>query len=412
MRKLALLLVLLSGPPALAQEKEPTADPNAPKAEEAGKPSEAAPATDPAAAPTPAVETVGASAEATGSVRYDKGFVLSVGDDYELKIVGRVQSRWDMTYSEEEGEVADHFSIFRARLTLEGHVFGSTDYKFQTEFGKGFVFLRDFYLDQPIGDVRLRVGQWKKPYSRQQITSSGYLQFVDRSVTDAFSGAGRDIGVAIHDGYEKSPEVEWAVGVFNGTGDRPSIACDTEMDAMGMLTTACANPSNVPPDIGPTMVARVGYNLGPIKGYSEGDLEGGPFRLSLGASYMVDLAEGKGSAMTHRVEGDFMIKVMGASVTGGAYFLSARDATTNERGSDFGFHLQAGYFISPEHVEVAGRFGMIPAADDDLLEALACLGWYFHGHALKWQTEAGVLHTTSDPTVTEVVVRSQAQLIF
>ena len=41
----------------------------------------------------------------------------------------------------------------------------------------------------------------------------------DRSITDkAFLGS-RDIGIAIHNFYEKSPFFEWVVGVFNGTGD-------------------------------------------------------------------------------------------------------------------------------------------------------------------------------------------------
>ena len=36
----------------------------------------------------------------------------------------------------------------------------------------------------------------------------------------------------------------------------------------------------------PQLVARVGYNHGKIKGYSEGDLKGGALRFGLGASVM------------------------------------------------------------------------------------------------------------------------------
>jgi hypothetical protein len=68
-------------------------------------------------------------------------------------------------------------------------------------------------------NVWLRAGQWKRPFSRQQIGSSGRLELTDRSITDKAFGAGRDIGLAVHNNYEKSPDLEWALGVFNGTGD-------------------------------------------------------------------------------------------------------------------------------------------------------------------------------------------------
>jgi hypothetical protein len=326
-----------------------------------------------------------------------------------------VQARWEMFREDVEGGPDPHldhrFLIARGRVTLEGHVFGKTDYKFQTEFGKGFVFLRDYYLDQPLGPVRLRVGQWKKPYSRQQITSSGSLQLIDRSITDSFSGAGRDIGLAFHSGYEKTPDgLEWAVGVFNGTGDRSHIECETET-VMMMTTVDCGLPTNVPHDIGPTVVARVGFNHGGIKGYSESDLEGGPLRLGAGVSYMVDLAEGESDPMVHRVGADLMLKVMGASLTGGFYLINALDEM-GERQNDIGFHAQAGYFLTPKQLEVAARFAQIPEGDDELREILGGLNWFFQGHSLKWQLDGGVLQSTTDPKVTELVLRSQAQLVF
>jgi hypothetical protein len=227
--------------------------------------------------------------------------------------------------------------------------------------------------------------------------------------------------VAIHNKYEKSPEgLEWAVGVFNGTGDKPALECDVEVDpATGEGTTDCDDPTNVPGDIGPMVVARVGFNMGKIKGYSESDLEGGPLRLAVGVSYMGDLSElegveDDGTPITHRVGGDVMLKVNGLSITGGAYVFLFEDAAGDSQ-SDFGFHAQGGYFVAPKTFELAARFGMVPtgaASDDNRMEILGGFNWFLHGHSLKWQTDAGVLRTTTDPAVTELVVRTQAQLIF
>src|SRR5688572_7255210 len=185
MRRALLLLFVLSAP-ALAQEPPP--DPAAPP------PEVTATAPAPASAPAPAPS----EEEPTGTVKYDKGFTFTLGDEFELKIVGRVQSRYELLNNEEDGQLTHRFMVARGRVTLEGKAFGSTGYKFQTEFGRGFVFLRDYYLDQDFSGIHVRFGQWKRPYSRQQITSSGNLQLVDRSITDRFSNAGRDIGIAVH----------------------------------------------------------------------------------------------------------------------------------------------------------------------------------------------------------------------
>lgn len=371
--------------------------------------------TSPALAQTPPPETSAPAKEEKppGIVGYDKGFTLTTADDeFELKIVGRLQARWELFHTDDgvaDPVITHRFQVARARVTLEGHAFKDVDYKMQTEFGKGFVFLRDFYLDKPLsGKIRIRAGQWKKPYSRHQITSSGNLQLVDRSITDKFSAAGRDIGVAIHNNYEKSPEgLEWAIGVFNGTGDASKIAC--AYDPMTMEVT-CVNPTNIPSDIGPTVVARVGFNKGKIKGYSESDLEGGPLRFAAGVSYMGDLAEGESDAMTHRVGADFILKASGASLAGGAYLFAFKDAAGDSQ-TDFGFHGQGGYFLTPKKMEIAARFGMIPAGDENQLEIVGGFNWFAHGHSLKWQTDAGVLKVTGADGM-QLVARTQAQIIF
>ena len=42
---------------------------------------------------------------------------------------------------------------------------------------------------------------------------------VDRAIVDKAFGNGRDVGLMLHNNYTKSPTLEWAAGVFNGTGD-------------------------------------------------------------------------------------------------------------------------------------------------------------------------------------------------
>ena len=51
----------------------------------------------------------------------------------------------------------------------------------------------------------------------------------------------------------RRPPLEWAVGIFDGTADKPAIVAD----ALGKITM-----TNVPKLFVPTFVARLGYNHG------------------------------------------------------------------------------------------------------------------------------------------------------
>ena len=190
----------------------PTAVP-APAAEPAPAPPAAAPAPAVLEAEVPPMPAVleAEPEEAPAKVGYEKGFFIESGDgDHRLAIAARLQARY--TYHEvEAGPDTSAFSIERARLKLEGHAFTKDlTYVFQSDFGKGAVTLKDYYGDYRIAPelLHIRAGQWKRPFSRQQITSSGSQELVDRAITDSAFGAGRDIGIALHNNYEKSPTFE------------------------------------------------------------------------------------------------------------------------------------------------------------------------------------------------------------
>src|SRR5262249_21347423 len=147
--------------------------------------------------------------------------------------------------------------------------------------------LKDYYIDGEISKgAWLRFGQWKRPFSRQQITSSGKLEITDRSITDkAFLGS-RDIGVAVHNMYEKSPDFELIVGVFNGSGDGAKCSGGVADPTTGAVSGGAF--TNIPSKFKPVWVARAGINRNGIKGYSEADLEGGPLRFGLAANVAVE----------------------------------------------------------------------------------------------------------------------------
>ena len=351
---------------------------------------------------------------------YDKGFFIRAPDaPYLLKLQGRLQARF--AYEALEGaddEMA--FSIPRARLTAAGHVFTEAlTWKLQLDFGKGSATLKDFYADYALVPkwLHLRAGQWKRPFSRQQITSSGKLELTDRAITDKFFGAGRDIGVAIHNDYEHSPAFEYAFGVFNGTGEKPWFEGNVTVDpATGEGDVAHGGFTNVPDRFRPALVLRLGYNYGGIKGYSEADLEGGPLRFAVGASGLADLDLDEDDASRIVGELDFLLKVSGFSVSGAAYVASkqAGGGFVDQSYAALGFHVQAGYVLSG-FVEPVVRYAMTApdGSDNDVQEILGGVSLYLFGHDVKWQIEGGALLSESaGGDRTDGIVRTQLQLAF
>jgi hypothetical protein len=434
MRTIA-IAVITTSVTALAQPAPPDAAP----AEET-KPAEPAP---PAAPPPPPTPVVGVAPPATKpagselSVTYDKGLTFAARDDrFRLRLSLRNQIRFETTRpTEDNSQFASHFLIPRMRLQADGHVFTkATRYKLEVAFGDAgnFSFLKDLYVDQQLAatPVILRAGMWKRPFNRQELVSDFASEMNERAITATFVGGGRDLGVALHDDYEKSPEgLEWAIGVFNsfnGGKDRPDIGgCSTTM-----AVTSCPPPTNFPADFAPAVVARVGWNHGPIQGYSEGDLDGGPLRYAVGASYKIDLGNfakqkeaSVGDNLSHGLEVDAMLKVNYASLEVGVYMmkLPASKASNKSADAELGAFGQLGYMVVPKRFQLVGRFAIAPDAKTDgrnQIEARAGVNWYWQGHAWKWATDAGMVKTTGeDPTTMaedkpDLVVRSMLQLLI
>lgn len=376
-----------------------------------------------------------ASAKDAPKAKKGSAFVLKSADgNSKLKLSGRVQARYTYEGKEGMGKGADdssHFGIQRARLGLSGHAFTKKlRYKYQHDMGKGKVSLKDFWADYELVNnwLHIRAGQWKRPFSRQQINSSGKLELIDRAITDKKFLAGRDIGVAFHNNYEKSPEFEYVLGVFNGTGT-----------------------SSIPTRFTPTLALRLGYNYGGIKGYSESDMKGGGLRFGIGASALMnmDLDDDDSSDSAMMAELDFILKIAGFSTSGAVYYAKT-DGETATASTDqtrmlsgkairdgLGFHAQAGYMIAKKYQPVIrysmvmydeGKTMVVTGQDNsgaDVIgevdrekatysELAVGFAWYFYKHKFKWQTEFAMTGEKAgdDEKDGDMIVRSQLQLAF
>jgi phosphate-selective porin len=140
---------------------------------------------------------------------------LSVSQPFKLNGFAQVQYiHWD--------QGVDSFSVRRARLILGGDIIKNLRFKLQIDAGKSPILL-DANLDWSFSPyLSLRAGQFKIPFSQENLASSSDLDTINRSQVEEKLTPGRDIGSQGRDigvmAFGKWSLLEYQVGFFNGSG--------------------------------------------------------------------------------------------------------------------------------------------------------------------------------------------------
>jgi phosphate-selective porin OprO and OprP len=123
-------------------------------------------------------------------------FVVESGDgDFSLRIGGRIQAD-AAVYSEDTRRQNDGTEMRRARLFAQGKLWDAWKYKLQYDFVKtGSSGIADAYIQYTgLNPWKVTVGHFKQPFSLQNMTSSKYITFTERSLPHLFT-PGRAIGI-------------------------------------------------------------------------------------------------------------------------------------------------------------------------------------------------------------------------
>ena len=385
-------------------------------------------------APAPAVATTPDTSPAEPSVapkltddhpvtkektRFRPGKGLHVeSDDGAFAIETRLRAQLLYTVEGEEGQrVGQSFELRRARLQFAGHVFGEdNEFKAELALSPSDVGMRDNSLPQTsplldfyfqfnqIDNLSFRVGQYKVPYSRQRVVSSGDLSMVDRSVVNNEFNLDRDIGFDFRsENFLGLDLFRYYLGMYVGEGRN----------------------TNALRDFGMMYLGRVEFlPFGDFKDYSEGDLTISKTpKLSIGLAYGFIAHAGKnqgilgsapsdgGTTNVHNFDADFVFRLMGLSIEGELALRSGKrrpgmeltdvNDTPDDSSDDellieaprngWGLVGQAGYLVSDTGFEVVARAAMNRATDTSSMternEYGLAVNYYFAGHPLKVQLD-------------------------
>lgn len=148
--------------------------------------------------------------------RWDDHPTLHLGRSARVSFRARVQG--DVRGSEAEIGDADGFDVSRRRIGIDGAIDDVLDFQVEHEIGDDTPW-RDVYVNySKFEAVRVQAGKFKLPFSLDENTSSGNLDFVYRSRAATQLAPGRDRGVMVH-GRTWERRLGYEVGLFNHDGD-------------------------------------------------------------------------------------------------------------------------------------------------------------------------------------------------
>jgi phosphate-selective porin OprO/OprP len=376
-----------------------------------------------------AVQNADPAAPQGATVVHEEGATTVTLQNAQISLSNRLQFRFieelpssgvQLPGTTRDGQSKGSFRIRRAKTALEGW-FWKKELTFDVQLSWAGP-EAGASTQTPLEDARLTwdaskkgsflisIGQFKVPFGRQEMTSSGRLQFADRSLLNGEFTRGRDVGVQVHGRIAKD-RVEYFAGVFNGN---PASRISNDNTKMQYNARLSIEPWG-----------RVSYSEGAFEGWDKpllalavqfenNDLSG--------ATNLTDLN-------TTIFGGDLVFKHKGFSIFA-EYFnrkrtpegvsgpSSATSGTAALAGGSFqsnGYNLQAGYFLKRDKLEIAARIaGYDPSnklGANSQSEKGGALTYFILKHTLKVTADFRALRDDFDRT-TNKELRLQTQVTF
>lgn len=360
-----------------------------------------APAAPAPAAPAPAVSAPPAPKKPPVEFHaaWGKGVGLTVLDDFEFNLGGRVQLRFLALVPNENSASTrvNQFSLRRARISTRVSWKKELSLAMQLGFSAEDLEsdlpspVRDAYLTwSRWRDLNVRVGQFKVPFDRQYLTSSSKVEFVDRTVGTGEFNLERDVGINLgSDDLFGLGLFQYALFMFGGEG-RNRLALNAGLLFGGRVSVT---------------------PLGTFKdAFVEADLvRHQKPKLMLGFAYARNNSTGRekstggkffknGTVSYDHLAADLLFKWQGIAVEGGwlwrrgnKAFLEASDGSRELTRSGFAWYAQASY-APLKWMSFGARFGEVypmamPTGVHRSRELGGYLAGYLIGHDLKVQAD-------------------------
>jgi phosphate-selective porin OprO/OprP len=346
---------------------------------------------------------------------------FTLGSNFYMELSNRVQVRFTQELPDETvtlagtaqaGDGKGSFRIRRAKTKFEGWFYKNwLQYEVQLNWPdlnstNASRALEDANINWDLSRgkkaVMVKFGQYKVPFGRQELTSSGSQMFIDRSDVSNRYARGRETGLQLW-GLTAGNKLEWRVGAFNGNG-RSNTTNDNDKFQYN---------------------ARFQFQPNGDPRYSEIDFDSRDKALWALAVNFEHNDKTRATTSTDTKDliwgVDFVFKRSGLFLTG-EYYDKDADPETGSDFKDKGWFGQAGYLFggpSKGQWNLGLRYGQFDPTDlrdnDKRKEIGGVLGYYYNKHNLKVEADFRQIEdeaANSGRGTKNKEFRLQTQLIF
>ena len=285
-----------------------------------------------------------------------------------------------------------NFVLNRARFKLGGHAFRPwLTYYFEYDFVRSALLDLRFSF-KVLDELQFRVGQWKVPYNRERVDSSGKQQFAGRSIVTPWFTLDRQQGVNSYGHLWKGRRADswYNLGVYSGTGrggqgsiGKPLVLGRWQWNFLKRdlpFTQSDLKFHEYP--TGSLAVAAASWQ-GPYTAFSTvggGALPGFP-------------VSEKGTYRVHQAVLETAFKYRGLSWQQEVHWKKIETTKTGAVTELRGWYAQTGYFFHglfewfPKRLELALRVAQVDpnvdVVEDHIGEVTFVLNYFFYGHNNK-----------------------------
>ena len=160
---------------------------------------------------------------------YKNGFKMRTRDNqFKFQVGGRIMHDWGFfnesnTFESAFGQQENGARFRRVRLFMAGILYNTVKFKWDIDVdgGANGVTFKDMYIGLAHIPIlgNFQVGHFKRPASIDSVTSSKYLTFIERSLTNTFFKT-RNTGFAFFN-HALGKKLTWSVFVNKETSERP-----------------------------------------------------------------------------------------------------------------------------------------------------------------------------------------------
>ncbi|MEQ9619684.1 MAG: porin [Deltaproteobacteria bacterium] len=298
--------------------------------------------------------------------QYKKGLTFE-SDDGNFMMRMRIFGQFQLSVDDTDGEdTATNFDVRRLRIKWDGHAFRPWFlYTVQIETVEDPILL-DAYFDVAYYTKFVpRVGQFKVPFNREELTSSASLQFPERSIVNSEFTYGRDRGATLNGVLGNY--VTYGAGIFNGDGingtsvdsnllyaGRVQFGYGGELEYSGDEFPSGGAYAIAPNFGGRTPVFVFGGALAGIPGLNidkkipNGDIETRFAQLGITTADVVSVT----------ADANFKLYMLNVEAEYDGRWISP-DEGGLDTAYDQGFRVQGGVFLLPKTIEIAGRWAFV-----------------------------------------------------